>query len=157
MGRGEDPRRLLEAVLPKGSFVPPDIDRITLWKVCIITIWSCCGAWQYQLIVSLLLGSLQFAIWAWKAPETWKCQHLGGCGEISTKHLTNKGKAIIVSCKICFPLSRPVYMMVWLKVPPYPKVGLIQSCSRILVLTGAGVSVSCGIPDFRSKDGVYAR
>ena len=38
MGRGEDPRRLLEAVLPKGSFVPPDIDRITLWKVCIITI-----------------------------------------------------------------------------------------------------------------------
>ena len=33
MGRGEDPRRLLEAVLPKGSFVPPDIDRITLWKV----------------------------------------------------------------------------------------------------------------------------
>ena len=26
-----------------------------------------------------------------------------------------------------------------------------------LVLTGAGVSVSCGIPDFRSKDGVYAR
>ncbi|VDL71600.1 unnamed protein product [Nippostrongylus brasiliensis] len=28
---------------------------------------------------------------------------------------------------------------------------------RILVLTGAGVSVSCGIPDFRSKDGIYAR
>ena len=39
----------------------------------------------------------------------------------------------------------------------FPQVGLIQSCSRILVLTGAGVSVSCGIPDFRSKDGVYAR
>lgn len=30
-------------------------------------------------------------------------------------------------------------------------------CSRILVLTGAGVSVSCGIPDFRSKNGIYAR
>lgn len=25
------------------------------------------------------------------------------------------------------------------------------------MLTGAGVSVSCGIPDFRSKDGIYAR
>lgn len=26
-----------------------------------------------------------------------------------------------------------------------------------MVLTGAGVSVSCGIPDFRSKDGIYSR
>ena len=37
----------------------------------------------------------------------------------------------------------------------------ITSClgtsKRIIVLTGAGVSVSCGIPDFRSRDGVYAR
>ncbi|KAL1117544.1 hypothetical protein AAG570_003860 [Ranatra chinensis] len=36
-------------------------------------------------------------------------------------------------------------------------VSLLKSCSKIIVLTGAGVSVSCGIPDFRSKDGVYAR
>uniref|UniRef100_A0A915PBI8 NAD-dependent protein deacetylase sir-2.1 n=1 Tax=Setaria digitata TaxID=48799 RepID=A0A915PBI8_9BILA len=36
-------------------------------------------------------------------------------------------------------------------------VELFKRCNRILVLTGAGVSVSCGIPDFRSKDGVYAR
>lgn len=28
---------------------------------------------------------------------------------------------------------------------------------NIIVLTGAGVSVSCGIPDFRSRDGIYAR
>lgn len=36
-------------------------------------------------------------------------------------------------------------------------VGLIRKSTRIIVLTGAGVSVSCGIPDFRSRDGVYAR
>lgn len=33
---------------------------------------------------------------------------------------------------------------------------LIQNARKILVLTGAGISVSCGIPDFRSKDGLYA-
>ncbi|XP_043912315.1 NAD-dependent protein deacetylase sirtuin-1 [Protopterus annectens] len=36
-------------------------------------------------------------------------------------------------------------------------VRLLQSCKKIIVLTGAGVSVSCGIPDFRSRDGIYAR
>jgi NAD-dependent deacetylase sirtuin 1 len=36
-------------------------------------------------------------------------------------------------------------------------VALIRRSRRIIVLTGAGVSVSCGIPDFRSRDGVYAR
>lgn len=34
---------------------------------------------------------------------------------------------------------------------------LLSTCKRIVVLTGAGVSVSCGIPDFRSKNGIYAR
>jgi NAD-dependent SIR2 family protein deacetylase len=34
---------------------------------------------------------------------------------------------------------------------------LLQTSKRIMVLTGAGVSVSCGIPDFRSPDGIYAR
>lgn len=34
-------------------------------------------------------------------------------------------------------------------------VEAIRSSSRIMVVTGAGVSVSCGIPDFRSKGGVY--
>ncbi|KZT70765.1 SIR2-domain-containing protein [Daedalea quercina L-15889] len=35
-------------------------------------------------------------------------------------------------------------------------VRLIQQRKRILVLTGAGISVSCGIPDFRSRNGLYA-
>ncbi|KAJ9095568.1 hypothetical protein QFC20_006615 [Naganishia adeliensis] len=33
---------------------------------------------------------------------------------------------------------------------------LIDRSRRILVLTGAGISTSCGIPDFRSTDGLYA-
>jgi len=36
-------------------------------------------------------------------------------------------------------------------------VELIDRSKNIIVLTGAGCSVSCGIPDFRSRDGVYAR
>ncbi|XP_030628501.1 NAD-dependent protein deacetylase sirtuin-1 [Chanos chanos] len=36
-------------------------------------------------------------------------------------------------------------------------VRLLNESKKILVLTGAGVSVSCGIPDFRSRDGIYAR
>ena len=33
---------------------------------------------------------------------------------------------------------------------------ILTRCNNILVLTGAGISVSCGIPDFRSKDGIYS-
>ncbi|KJE94481.1 SIR2 family histone deacetylase [Capsaspora owczarzaki ATCC 30864] len=36
-------------------------------------------------------------------------------------------------------------------------VRLIKTSKNIVILSGAGISVSCGIPDFRSKDGVYAR
>lgn len=36
-------------------------------------------------------------------------------------------------------------------------VGLIKNSKKIVVLTGAGISVSSGIPDFRSRDGIYAR
>ncbi|XP_034938806.1 NAD-dependent protein deacetylase sirtuin-1 [Chelonus insularis] len=36
-------------------------------------------------------------------------------------------------------------------------VRLIKNSKKIIVLTGAGVSVSCGIPDFRSRDGIYSR
>lgn len=34
-------------------------------------------------------------------------------------------------------------------------VDLIRKKKNILVLVGAGISVSCGIPDFRSQDGLY--
>uniref|UniRef100_A0A1A9UL55 protein acetyllysine N-acetyltransferase n=1 Tax=Glossina austeni TaxID=7395 RepID=A0A1A9UL55_GLOAU len=36
-------------------------------------------------------------------------------------------------------------------------IQLLQKCNNVIVLTGAGVSVSCGIPDFRSSDGIYSR
>ena len=35
-------------------------------------------------------------------------------------------------------------------------VDQIRAASQIIVLTGAGISCSCGIPDFRSEGGVYA-
>ncbi|XP_066256004.1 NAD-dependent protein deacetylase sirtuin-1 [Euwallacea similis] len=36
-------------------------------------------------------------------------------------------------------------------------VRLLRGAQKVIVLTGAGVSVSCGIPDFRSRDGIYSR
>ncbi|KAJ1536719.1 NAD-dependent protein deacetylase sirtuin-1, partial [Nowakowskiella sp. JEL0078] len=36
-------------------------------------------------------------------------------------------------------------------------LSLFESKKNIIVLSGAGVSVSCGIPDFRSNNGVYSR
>lgn len=46
------------------------------------------------------------------------------------------------------------------KLPHYNTVEdalrLIRDSRKILILTGAGISVSCGIPDFRSRDGLYA-
>lgn len=36
-------------------------------------------------------------------------------------------------------------------------IHLIKYARNIIILTGAGISVSCGIPDFRSRDGIYSR
>ena len=47
------------------------------------------------------------------------------------------------------------------KLPHYntidDAVELIKNAEKIIVLTGAGISVSCGIPDFRSENGIYQR
>ena len=51
------------------------------------------------------------------------------------------------------------FCLIRFKLPHYntidDAVQLIQSAKNILVLTGAGISVSCGIPDFRSENGLY--
>lgn len=47
------------------------------------------------------------------------------------------------------------------KLPEYTcfddVVRVIQQSSKIIVITGAGISTSLGIPDFRSADGIYSR
>ena len=35
-------------------------------------------------------------------------------------------------------------------------VELLRNAKNIMVLSGAGISTSCGIPDFRSATGLYA-
>jgi hypothetical protein len=48
--------------------------------------------------------------------------------------------------------TKPTFAEGWASV-----VKLLQGRKNIAVLTGAGISVSCGIPDFRSKEsGLYS-
>ncbi|WFD30264.1 NAD-dependent histone deacetylase sir2 [Malassezia sp. CBS 17886] len=61
------------------------------------------------------------------------------------------------------PLLRSVLAKILrqrVKLPQYNTVqdalALLERSRNIVVLCGAGISVSCGIPDFRSKDGIYA-
>ena len=34
-------------------------------------------------------------------------------------------------------------------------VDALRGAKRVMVLVGAGISVSCGVPDFRSENGLY--
>jgi len=92
MRRGENPKDILENLLPSGSEIPDSLDNMTMWKV----------------LFNLLS----------EPPRRKKLETLN----------------TLQDC-----------------------VEIIRKSRNIIILTGAGVSVSCGIPDFRSRDGVYAR
>ncbi len=92
MRRGENPKDILENLLPSGSEIPDSLDNMTMWK--------------------LLFNLLS------EPPRRKKLETLN----------------TLQDC-----------------------VEVIRRSRNIIILTGAGVSVSCGIPDFRSRDGVYAR
>ncbi|KAH7885791.1 DHS-like NAD/FAD-binding domain-containing protein [Phlebopus sp. FC_14] len=71
--------------------------------------------------------------------------------------LRNKGpKTLLYFLRVA--MSRELHLRE--KLPQYntisDAVSLIRNAQNIVVLTGAGISVSCGIPDFRSRNGLYA-
>ncbi|KAH7924308.1 SIR2-domain-containing protein [Leucogyrophana mollusca] len=74
------------------------------------------------------------------------------CPELRNKH----AKTMLYFLRVA--MSRELHLRE--KLPEYntisDAVSLIRNSRRIVVLTGAGISVSCGIPDFRSRDGLYA-
>ncbi|EIW79042.1 DHS-like NAD/FAD-binding domain-containing protein [Coniophora puteana RWD-64-598 SS2] len=74
------------------------------------------------------------------------------CDELRHKRL----KTLLYFLRVA--ISRELHLRE--KLPQYntvaDAVALLRNSRRIVVLTGAGISVSCGIPDFRSRDGLYA-
>ncbi|KAM9970383.1 hypothetical protein ACTFIR_002239 [Dictyostelium discoideum] len=79
--------------------------------------------------------------------------------EIITAFLTRKKVAVNLFLNYLKynTLARPYRKKIaTLDLSTFEKVcQLFESSKNIVIITGAGVSVSCGIPDFRSKGGVY--
>ncbi|KAN0019386.1 hypothetical protein ACTFIU_002594 [Dictyostelium citrinum] len=79
--------------------------------------------------------------------------------EIITAFLTRKKVAVNLFLNYLKynTLARPYRKKIpTLDLSSFEKVcQLFESSKNIVIITGAGVSVSCGIPDFRSKGGVY--
>ncbi|RDA86639.1 hypothetical protein CP532_5029 [Ophiocordyceps camponoti-leonardi (nom. inval.)] len=62
----------------------------------------------------------------------------------------------LLSLAISRELSKRAKLSRWNSVDD--AVGLLKNCSNIVVITGAGISTSLGIPDFRSKGtGLYSK
>ncbi|XP_029635174.1 NAD-dependent protein deacetylase sir-2.1 [Octopus sinensis] len=92
MSMGRDPRMLFKEITSQDTFIPPDLDEMTLW--------------------GLLVNFIS------EPPKRQKLNYVNTIDDV---------------------------------------VHLLKTSQKIMVLTGAGVSVSCGIPDFRSRNGIYAR
>lgn len=79
----------------------------------------------------------------------------------TTPQLSSDVNTVAQMCQVVYELHEEQSLV--LKRPRLPLrlssledvATLIKRAKSIVVLTGAGVSVSCGIPDFRSKGGVY--
>jgi hypothetical protein len=55
------------------------------------------------------------------------------------------------------PPYRPIPVLADASIEAFASHILAKGCRRIIVMTGAGISTSCGIPDFRSPGtGLYA-
>lgn len=92
MSIGRNPRMLFKELISPDTFIPPDLDEMTLWGL--------------------------LANFITEPPKRKKLNNINTIDDV---------------------------------------VHLLKTSKKIMVLTGAGVSVSCGIPDFRSRDGIYAR
>lgn len=78
----------------------------------------------------------------------------------STPELADDLRTVARMCESIYQLARdnltPGRKRLNLKLGNLTDVAhILENASNIVVLTGAGVSVSCGIPDFRSKGGLY--